>query len=196
MGKPFVKPEFYTYSDYYAWPDAIRAELIDGEFHDMTPAPTTLHQRITGSLYAQLFNFFLGKPCEPFVAPFDVRFPRPGDEDGMERDVVQPDVVVVCDASKIDERGCRGAPDWIIEVLSGRTVKKDLTLKHELYERNGVPLYWVVSPRKRTFTAWHLDSSGHYVSTGAQSGRGRHPVLEYPGLEINWELVFRDRSAG
>jgi len=196
MGKSFVKPEFYTYTDYYAWPDAIRGELIDGEFHDMTPAPTTLHQRIAGSLYAQLFSFFLDKPCEPFVAPFDVRLLRPGDEDGMERDVVQPDVVVVCDPSKLDERGCRGAPGWIIEVLSGRTLKKDLTLKHKLYERNGVSLYWTVSPRKQTFTAWRLDTTGHYASAGAQTSRGRYSVLEYPGLEINWDLVFRDRAAG
>jgi Uma2 family endonuclease len=190
MSKALVKPERYTYADYYAWPDFVRAELIDGYVYDMSPAPTPQHQMIAGGLHAQLVFFFFGKPCIPLMAPIDVRFPRPGEEDGMVQDVVQPDVVVVCDRAKIDDRGCRGAPDWIIEVLSSRTEKNDLTLKRELYERNQVPLYWIISPPEKTLTVLKLDASGRYADSPAQQPAGRLLVFEYPGLEINWDMVF------
>jgi Uma2 family endonuclease len=189
MARPLVRPEYYTYADYYAWPDVIRGELIDGQFHDMTPAPTPEHQTIAGNLFVQLGPFFRGKQCRPFIAPFDVRLPKPGDDEGMEKDVVQPDIVVVCDRAKIDKHGCRGAPDWIIEVLSPGTRKKDLTLKRDLYQRNRVPLYWIVSPEDRNFTVLRLDASGQYVST-VHDGQGRQPVAEYPGLVIDWDWVF------
>jgi len=191
MVKPLVKPEFYTYADYYAWPDSIRGELIGGEFYNMTPAPSSTHQNVAGILYGQLLFFFRDTRYRAYMAPFDVRLQEPGQEEGAERDVVQPDVAV-CERSKLDERGCRGAPEWIIEVLSPSTRKKDLTLKRELYERHRVPLYWLVSPSERNFTALCLGPDGQYVSSGAVSAKGRLPVLEHPGLQIDWDWVFSD----
>lgn len=191
MVKPLVKPEFYTYADYYAWPDSIRGELIAGEFYDMTPAPSTAHQDIAGNLYAQLLSFFRKTPYRVFIAPFDVRLPEPGQEEGSERDVVQPDVVV-CERSKVDERGCRGAPHWVIEVLSPRTKKRDMQLKRDLYEHHRVPLYWIVAPLERSFTALHLGPDGPYVSSGSVTPKGRLAVPEYPGLEIDWDWVFSE----
>jgi Uma2 family endonuclease len=192
MAKPIVRPEFYTYADYYAWPDVIRGELIDGHFHDMTPAPSQRHQRIVVKLSAQLEIFFEDKACAVFVAPFDVRLPKEGDEDGMERDVVQPDIAVICDRAKIDDRGCRGAPDWIIEVLSPRTREKDLTLKRDLYERSGVGLYWMLSPRERTVEVLRLEAGRGYSSAVKREARGRQVVAEYPGLTIDWDRAFRE----
>lgn len=192
MSRPLVRPEFYTYADYFSWPDVIRGELIDGRFYDMTPAPTPKHQKAVGNLFVQISLFFRGKPCTAFVAPFDVRLPKSGDEDGMERDVVQPDISVICDRSKIDDRGCRGAPDWIIEVLSPSTRDKDATLKRELYERNGVRLYWMVTPRERSVTALRLAPEGRYSPAERIDARGRRSVPDYPGLEIDWEWVFED----
>jgi Uma2 family endonuclease len=196
MSKPLVKPEFYTYADYFAWPDAIRGELIDGQFCDMSPAPTSRHQRIAANLLTQLTVFFRGKPCCPYGAPFDVRLPRPGDEDGAERDVVQPDITLVCDPAKVDDRGCRGAPDWIIELLSPRTRDKDLTLKRDLYERHRVPMYWIVSPRERSVMVLRLDASGRYAAPQTLATSGHQPVAEYPGLVIDWDWAFeRERPA-
>ena len=193
MSRPFTRPQFYTYADYYAWPDAIRGELINGQFCDMTPAPTPLHQRIVGNLFVQMGGYFRGKSCSAYIAPFDVRLPKAGDDDGMERDVVQPDIAVICDRSKIDERGCRGAPDWIIEVLSPGTRDKDLTLKPDLYERSGVRLYWAVSPSDRSLTAWTLGETGRYAAPEVLHGAGRQTLADYPGLEIDWDWVFEDR---
>ena len=127
MSRPLNRPEFYTYADYYAWPDSVRGELIGGEFYDMSAAPTSMHQRIVVVLSTQMETFFRGETCRTFVAPFDVRLTEPGQEEGEILNVVQPDVTLVCDRSKIDELGCLGAPDWIIEVLSAKTRKKDLT---------------------------------------------------------------------
>lgn len=192
MSRPLVRPEFYTYADYFSWPDVIRGELIDGQFYDMTPAPTPTHQRITGNLFAQMALYFRGKPCTPFIALLDVRLPKPADQDGAERDVVQPDTSVICDRTKIDDRGCRGAPDWIIEVFSPSTREKDSTLKRDLYERHGVRMYWMVSPRERRVTVLSLDENGRYSGAATFEARGTLPVAEYPGLVLDWDWVFND----
>src|SRR6185312_1653728 len=195
MPQPFVTPQSYTYADYYSWPDGIRGELVDGRFYVREPGPSYRHQRVAGSLFAQIDTFFVGKRCIPLSAPFDVRLPRPGDEDGAERDVVQPDIAVICDRSKIDDRGCRGAPDWIIEVLSPSTRDRDCTQKCDLYERSGVRLYWMVSPQQRNFIVLRLGADGRYVRGRTVEAMGRHAVADYPGLVINWDRVFADDRA-
>lgn len=195
MSQPFVTLQSYTYADYYSWPDGIRGELLHGQFYVREPGPSPRHQRVAGSLFSQLDAFFFGKPCIPFSAPFDVRLPRPGDEDGAEQDVVQPDIAVICDRSKIDDRGCRGAPDWIIEVLSPSTRDRDRTLKRDLYEYSGVRLYWMVSPQRRHFVELRLGADGRYVPGRTTEAIGRHAVADYPGLVIDWGRVFPDEMA-
>jgi len=189
MSRVLIRPEFYTYADYYSWPDSFRGELIDGRFYDMTPSPSPVHQQIAGNLFAQMLAFFRGKPCRVFIAPFDVRLPKAGEQDGDERDVVQPDITVACNPQKLDERGCRGAPDWIIEVLSPSTHEKDTTLKRDLYERSGVALYWMVSPRERSVSVLRL-ASGRYAAPETLEGTGTRAVAEYPGLYVDWDWVF------
>lgn len=195
MPHPLVTPQSYTYADYYSWPDGIRGELLAGRFYVREPGPSPRHQRVAGSLFAQIDTFFVGKPCVAFSAPFDVRLPKPGDEDGAEQDVVQPDIALICDRSKIDNRGCRGAPDWIIEVLSPSTHDRDRTLKRDLYARSGVSLYWMVSPQERHFIILRLGEDGRYGPGRTTEAVGRHAVPDYPGLVINWDRVFADEMA-
>lgn len=128
----------YTVADYMNWPDEERWELIDGVAYDMSPAPTIKHQNITGGLYAILHEKLNGKTCHPFIAPVDVVL--------SDIDVVQPDVIVVCDPTKITERNIQGPPDWVAEVLSPRTARKDLREKKALFERSGVKEYVVFDP--------------------------------------------------
>jgi Uma2 family endonuclease len=128
----------YTWSDYRAWPDDEHWEIIGGTAYAMSPAPSTRHQSVAGHLYAKLFQHLSSKPCRPFIAPTDVRL--------SEIDVVQPDILVVCDPAKITLTHIEGAPDVVVEVLSPNTSTKDLREKKALYERSGVKEYVVVDP--------------------------------------------------
>ena len=154
--------ENYTYGDYEKWPEDQRWELIDGVPYDMTPAPSRRHQEILGELHLQFGAYLKNKPCKVFLAPFDVRLPQ-GDEAGKRiRTVVQPDLTVVCDHEKLDERGCIGAPDLAVEILSPYTAAKDLKIKLALYERVGVREYWLVQPLDRTIMVFTLQEDGKY----------------------------------
>ena len=126
--------ETYTYEDYLLWSDEERWELIDGVPYNMTPAPSRVHQGISMELSRQIANHLAGKMCKIYAAPFDVRLPKSDEEEEQIETVVQPDLVVVCDGNKLDERGCKGAPDLIIEILSPYTAGKDMKIKRNLYE--------------------------------------------------------------
>lgn len=143
-----IAPEArYTYADYLTWPDTPRYELIDGKAYAMAAAPSVRHQDVVLQVVRQIANQLDGTTCRPFVAPLDVRLPKhPNDRDAETDRVVQPDILVVCDPSKIDERGVIGAPDWIIEVLSPGSASYDQITKRALYERVGVREYWVIHP--------------------------------------------------
>ena len=133
----------HTYADYEKWDEDFRCELIGGIVYMMS-APDMWHQRAAGTIYHKLRDLLEGKSCEPFIAPFDVRlFPR---KDGTDDNVVQPDVIVVCDEGKLsDGKACVGAPDVVFEVLSDSTKVMDLRVKRELYKSAGVKEYWVVA---------------------------------------------------
>lgn len=136
----------FTYADYRRWPSDERWELIDGEAFNMSPAPSRRHQEVVGEIFRQTANFLQGKPCRAYVAPFDVRLPQADEADDQTRTVVQPDIAVICDFAKLDDQGCRGAPDWVVEVISPLTAAKDHIKKRALYERHGVKEYWLVHP--------------------------------------------------
>lgn len=144
----------YTYADYLRWPDDERWELIDGEAYVTTPAPTPTHQTLEVELVRQLANFFLDKPCRVFAARFDVRLPRGDEADDAVDTVVQPDIAAVCDEAKIDRRGCRGAPDWVIEILSPSAAGHDQVRKLALYERHGVKELSSMHPDDRIVMAF------------------------------------------
>ena len=132
----------YTYSDYLTWDDDKRYELIDGEVYMMSPAPVRIHQRISMEIARQLANYLRGKTCEVYPAPFDVRL----NADTKDDTVIQPDITVVCDPKKLDDQGCKGAPDMIIEILSPSTARRDQRFKFHQYLKAGVREYWIVYP--------------------------------------------------
>lgn len=156
------QPERFTLEQWRQWPDGERWELIAGEAFDMSPAPRTRHQKVAGTIYRHLGNLLEGKPCQPFIAPIDVFLP--GVLHGSDDTVVEPDVLVVCDAGKIQDDGIHGAPDFIVEVLSPSTAYKDMGRKKELYEKAGVREYWLVNPETGSVFLYTL-TDGRYGPT-------------------------------
>ncbi|HBF34135.1 TPA: hypothetical protein DDW35_06190 [Candidatus Sumerlaeota bacterium] len=187
----------YTYADYLTWPEDERWELIDGEPYCMSPGPMTQHQRISMSLGAQIWNFLEGKSCQVFSAPFDVRFAEPDAQNENVQTVVQPDITVVCDSKKLDERGCKGAPDFIIEIISPSSVQRDLIKKRELYQRYGVREYWVVHPGDRILSVYLFDvPTQKFGAPDLLDMRGKRAVATLPGLEIDLDKVMAEPKGG
>lgn len=157
----------WTYADYLTWPDDERWEIIEGVAYSMSPSPSVSHQRISRALTRIIATHLLGRQCELFAAPFDVRLAdSTAVSDNYVETVVQPDIIVVCDPSKIDSRGCNGAPDLIIEITSPSTGKNDLTIKFDLYQRHGVKEYWIVHPDEQTVMVFRLQENGVYNVSG------------------------------
>jgi Uma2 family endonuclease len=189
----------YTYADYCRLPDDARYEIIDGELYVATPAPSRHHQAIVGEIFRQLANQLLGRRCEAYVAPFDVMLPAPDEDLEGATSVVQPDVVVVCDPRKLETRGCVGAPDLAVEVVSGESRRQDAVRKRALYERHGVREYWIVEPERRAVRQLSLSSGdGRYRerapggaarNRGAAAG-GRLESTAIPGLVLDLSTVF------
>jgi len=153
----------WTYADYLTWPDDQRWEIIDGVAYAMCPASGSRHQEVSVELSRQFANHLKGKPCKIFTAPFDVRLPEPaGFKDEKVESVVQPDIVVVCDKNKLDDRGYNGVPDLIIEISSPSTGKNDLTIKFDLYQRHGVKEYWIVLPAEQMMLVFKLGEDQTY----------------------------------
>lgn len=140
----------YTIKDFYTLPEGTCAELIEGVIYDMAPSPLRIHQKISMELSATIFNYIKknkGK-CEVYTAPFDVKL--------SENTVVIPDISVICDSSKLTDKGCSGAPDWIIEIVSSNAIH-DYLVKLNLYQSYGVKEYWIVDPKKQSVTVYHFD---------------------------------------
>lgn len=155
--------ERWTYADYLTWDDAGRWELIDGVSYSMSPAPGSRHQDVSRELLVIFAQYLKGKRCKVYDAPFDVRLPeKENTSDNYIETVVQPDIVVVCDRSKIDDRGCKGAPDLVIEILSPSTSKIDMQVKFILYQRVGVKEYWLVHPSDKTVMVFRLNEQLEY----------------------------------
>ncbi|KNY27582.1 Uma2 family endonuclease [Pseudobacteroides cellulosolvens] len=180
----------YSYADYLTWPDEERWEIIDGIAY-MQAAPSPAHQLISGELYRQFANYLQGKPCKVYPAPFCVRLTK-GDENNNEdiNKVVEPDITVVCDKSKIDERGCNGAPDMIIEVMSPSSIKKDRVIKFNKYEKAGVREYWIVEPDVKIVSAFILQESGRYGRPEIYTEDEKIEVSIFPDLIIDLNSVF------
>ncbi|MCK5154256.1 MAG: Uma2 family endonuclease [Spirochaetales bacterium] len=163
MGLP-ENDRVFTYGDYCLWPESERWELIDGVAFDMSPAPSRQHQSILTEIMGQIYNLLSEVPCEVYCAPFDVRFPDYTEQKDFEiSTVVQPDLVVVCDNEKLDDKGCAGAPDLVVEILSPSTMSKDLHQKFSLYEKHGVKEYWVISPGDKVLFRYKLSAEGKYL---------------------------------
>jgi Uma2 family endonuclease len=152
----------YSYADYFRWGFEERLELIKGRIFRMSPAPSLTHQRLCGLIYVKLYAYLSVKTGEAFVSPFDVRLPAVSLEDEGIYTVVQPDICVVCDTSKLDERGCIGAPDLVVEILSPGNNKKELIDKYIIYEESGVREYWIINPEKKILIIYQLNGKGRF----------------------------------
>lgn len=182
--------ESYTYGDYLKWTDEERWELIKGVPYDMSPAPSRTHQKISGELFRQMANYLTGKTCQVYAAPFDVRLPDQAEKDEEISTVVQPDLVVICDQKKLDERGCKGAPDLIVEILSPCTAAKDLKNKFALYEEKGVKEYWLVDPTNQIVQVFTIEESGTYGRPAIYDSTDQVKVGIFPDLVIDLPAVF------
>ncbi|MFP5436203.1 MAG: Uma2 family endonuclease [Bacteroidia bacterium] len=142
----------YSYADYLTWTFQDRLELLKGKVFKMSPAPGRTHQKIVGRLHIQLAKNFARGKCQLYLSPFDVRLlnRKKSTPDKDVYTVVQPDLCVICDEDKLEERGCNGAPDLVIEILSPGNSKKELGIKFDLYEEAGVQEYWIVEPAEKT----------------------------------------------
>lgn len=167
----------YTYADYFRWKLEERVELIRGRIFKMSPAPNRRHQQISGNIFYELKRFVQRGPCEVYSAPFDVRLPRKSASDKDITTVLQPDVCVVCDAGKLDEKGCVGAPDIVVEVLSPGNNAKELKNKYEVYEEAGVREYWVVSPQDETVLVYTLTGGKYTASRMMVAGDSVHSTV-------------------
>lgn len=181
----------YSYADYLNWNFRERIELLVGKVFKMSPAPGTVHQKVSGKLHFTLFGYFENKPCEVFSAPFDVRLPKKSDDNDKETfTVVQPDLCVVCDLEKLDERGCKGAPDLVVEILSPGNTKKEMDIKFRIYQDAGVKEYWMIEPNDEAAFVYVLNEEGKYI--GLPPVTVDHAICSptFEGLEVELQKVF------
>ena len=178
--------KLYTYTDYCEWGDEAHYELIDGHVYILPRTPPWQHQDISGTILTQLANFLTGTSCKVFASPFDVRL----NADKDDNTVVQPDIVVICDRSKLSGTGCIGAPDMVIEILSPSTASYDMVKKFNLYLQSGVREYWIVDPSTKIVTA-HILTNGEYI-THPYAATDAAPVHILDGCKINLQEVFAE----
>ncbi len=189
----------YTYADYLTWQFSERVELIMGRIFKMS-APSRIHQEISLIIERLIDNFLLKEDsrCKLYHAPFDVRLPLPpqrikGDKVNT---VVQPDICVVCDLDKLDEKGCQGAPDLIIEILSSGNSRREVQDKFDLYESAGVQEYWVVQPTEKFITRYNLDAAGKYIGSRLFTEDDTIESKVLQGFQIEVNDIFQKRNEG
>jgi len=185
----------YSYADYLTWTDEVMREIIDGVVY-LFSAPVRKHAKAVSNFLRESFMFLEKRKskCEIYTAPFDVRFPKNGETaDDKIFNVVQPDICVICDPSKLDDGGCLGAPDLIVEVISPSTSKRDLDFKFSLYEESGVKEYWVVYPNDKAVNVFILQPNGKYDKGKTYEviyNNTQVPVKTLKGLVIDLNELF------
>ena len=190
--EPFTEYGRYSYADYLEWQLDEMVELIKGKvFRSAAAAPRRIHQKISGKVFNQLFNFLEGKSCEVYEAPFDVRLPVNSKKHKDIDTVVQPDICVICDKGKLDELGCIGPPDLIIEILSPGNNRKELKYKYEVYEESGVSEYWVIHPSEQTVITYTL-FEGKYRPSKLLIAGDMIESYSIAGFVLDLEYVFRE----
>lgn len=178
----------YTYADYLMWRFQERVELIRGKLYKMSPAPARRHQKISRKLTFLIESYLQEKQCELYTAPFDVRLPLENMNNPFT--VVQPDLCVICDLNKLDDQGCNGAPDFIIEISSPRTAQKDVHEKYEIYQESGVREYWIVAPEDEMVDVFLLNEENKYIHAGKFANQDKLKVNIFNDLEIDLTKVF------
>lgn len=188
----------YTYADYLKFEYDELVEIIKGKVFRMSPAPKSYHQEISSNLNVLIGNYFWRRECKVFAAPFDVVLPIRNEKKNSSTTVVQPDLCVICDLNKLDEAGCFGPPDWIIEILSDSTSKKDLNDKYEVYEECGVKEYWIVMPKEKLVEVFVLvDGKYQRIKTYTQDetvSPSGFPELLIPLIDVFPEVIERSTN--
>ena len=179
--------KIYTYADYVSWKFSDYVELLKGKIYRMA-APSRKHQLVSRQLFTPISQHLWRRVCETYHAPFDVRLSK---SDGT-ISVVQPDICVICDPSKLDDAGCNGAPDLIIEILSPGNTKKEMKIKYAIYEEAGVKEYWLVSLVDKTILQYILGENGKYSASRPLTDEDTIVTPILPDLEISLEDVFRN----
>lgn len=201
-----LNDKHYTYADYRNFPADERWEIIDGEAFclsatqdrqrrhhadptvAMSPAPTIGHQRVVGEVYRQVANQLHEKTCEAVLAPYDVLFAEANEADEEVNTVLQPDVMVFCDPTKVGRKFARGAPDWVVEVLSPSTSSRDQVQKRRKYQQAGVREYWLVDPQERLLFVNRL-IDGHFFSEDPAELVGKTAVTALEGVVVEWDAL-------
>ena len=183
----------YTYADYLTWQFKERVELIKGWVLKMSPAPSNKHQIISRNITGELYNSLKKTTCALYAAPYDVRLfeAKKSTTDKKVITVVQPDICIICDKTKIDDRGCLGAPDLIIEIISKGNTKKELETKFDLYQENGVKEYWIVQQGDETVTVFDLVKT-KYKFRKIYSNDSIIPIKILNNFEIDLKEVFEE----
>lgn len=180
----------YTFADYLTYPEDERWEIIDGVPY-MQAAPAPVHQEVLTELVRQMANYLTGKPCKVYPAPFCVRLPLGNEKNEKEvKNIVEPDISIICDRSKIDDKGCNGAPDMIIEIISPSSIKMDRVVKFNKYEKAGVKEYWIVEPDQKLVSVVVLQSNQRYGRTELYTEDDKITVSIFPDLIIDLSVVF------
>lgn len=179
----------YTYADYLTWQMDEMVELIKGRIFKQGAAPKRIHQEVSGKIFNKLYNFLEKRTCKVYAAPFDVRLPVKSKKHEDIDTVVQPDICVICDPEKLDELGCVGAPDLIVEILSPGNNKKELQNKYEVYEESGVKEYWVIHPNECTLIVNSLIKGKYHASRIFTHG-DKVASLAVEGFVLDLEEVF------
>ena len=179
----------YSYADYLCWDFKERVELISGHVYEMMSGLGSRHQFLCVKMILKLGNYMKGTECQVYTAPFDVRLPRKSKDDKDIFTVVQPDVCVICDRVKIDEKGCLGTPDIVIEILSPSNNVLEINNKFNLYEESGVKEYWIVSPQDNTFLV-NILIDGHYITSRPMSAGNVLTSKVLPGFSLDLKEFF------
>ena len=186
--------QHHTYGDYLIWSATHGNELIDGAAYVREPpSPSRLHQEIVVELCSQLAIALEHKSARVYVAPLDIRLPKSTEADELVDTVLQPDVFIVSDLRKLDERGMRGAPDWVAEVLSPSTASHNLNVKLPAYERAGVREVWYIQPLDRTLAIYRL-KAGRYGQPTIVELKGRTELSAVADVSIDWGRALAKMS--
>ena len=180
----------YTVADYYNWDFSERVELINGKIYEMMPAPSPYHQEIAGDLYDPIKQFLRDKPCKVYFAPFDVYLPG----NSTNNTVLQPDICVICDLTKITKKGCVGAPDIVVEILSPGNSVKEMKIKYNAYEEAGVKEYWVVIPTNLLFMVYKL-VNGKFEQEPVKTVGDIITSSVLPGFTLDLTELFKNAPA-
>lgn len=185
------KDQIYTYADYLSWPEDKRIEIIGG-MPILQAAPSRIHQKVLSELHRQIANYLIGKKCEVYPAPFHVVLNLDGEDEREEnrKHVLEPDISIICDEEKLDDRSCIGSPDMVVEITSPSTARKDKIQKFGLYEKAGVKEYWIIEPDEKILSVFTLQANKRFGRPNLFSDEKQVNVSIFNDLIIDLEMVF------